>query len=81
MSMNIKRKDEYDKLSNNTIETNNINTELAMTQETYQQLEKNQGNYKLVLEFPNQPVNSDTIKQEVKSILASALQEHLKKSS
>ena len=81
MSMNIKRKEEYDKLSNNTIETNNMNTELAMTQETYQQLEKNQGNYKLVLEFPNQPVNSDTIKQEVKSILASALQEHLKKSS
>lgn len=81
MSMNIKRKDEYDKLSDNTIETNNMNTELAMTQETYQQLEKNQGNYKLVLEFPNQPVNSDTIKQEVKSILASALQEHLKKSS
>lgn len=79
--MNIKRKDEYDKLSDNTIETNNMNTELAMTQETYQQLEKNQGNYKLVLEFPNQPVNSDTIKQEVKSILASALQEHLKKSS
>ena len=81
MSMNIKRKEEYDKLSDNTIETNNMNTELAMTQETYQQLEKNQGNYKLVLEFPNQPVNSDTIKQEVKSILASALQEHLKKSS
>ena len=81
MSMNIKRKDEYDKLSDNTIETNNMNTELAMTQETYQQLEKNQGNYKLVLEFPNQPVNSDTIKQEVKSILASALQEQLKKSS
>ena len=79
--MNIKRKDEYDKLSDNTIETNNMNTELAMTQETYQQLEKNQGNYKLVLEFPDQPVNSDTIKQEVKSILASALQEHLKKSS
>lgn len=79
--MNIKRKDEYDKLSDNTIETNNMNTELAMTQETYQQLEKNQGNYKLVLEFPNQPVNSDTIKQEVKSILASALQEHLMKSS
>ena len=79
--MKIKRKDEYDKLSDNTIETNNMNTELAMTQETYQQLEKNQCNYKLVLEFPNQPVNSDTIKQEVKSILASALQEHLKKSS
>ena len=79
--MNIKTKEEYGKLSDNTIETNNMNTELAMTQETYQQLEKNQGNYKLVLEFPNQPVNSDTIKQEVKSILASALQEHLKKSS
>lgn len=75
------KKTECDKLPNNNIVKNDIDVELSMTNTTYQQLETNQGGYKVVLEFPRQPENEETIKQEVKLILASALQEHLRKSS
>lgn len=74
-------KNECDKLQTNTIVLNNVDMELDMTNTTYHQLETNQGGYKVVLEFPKQSKCEDAIKQEVKSILASALQEHLRKSS
>ncbi len=70
-----------DKLHTNNIEVNSIGMELDMTNTTYQQLETNQGGYKVVLEFPKQPKNEEVIKQEVKLILASALQERLRKTS
>lgn len=74
-------KTECDKLPSNNIVKNDIDVELSMTNTTYQQLETNQGGYKVVLEFPKQSENEETIKQEVKLILASALQERLRKSS
>lgn len=74
-------KTECDKLPSNNIVKNDIDVELSMTNTTYQQLETNQGGYKVVLEFPKQSENEESIKQEVKLILASALQEHLRKSS
>lgn len=74
-------KTECDKLPSNNIVKNDIDVELSMTNTTYQQLETNQGGYKVVLEFPKQSENEEAIKQEVKLILASALQERLRKSS
>lgn len=74
-------KTECDKLQTNNIVVNDIGMELDMTNTTYQQLETNQEGYKVVLEFPRQSENEEAIKQEVKLILASALQEHLRKSS
>ena len=74
-------KTDCDKLPSNNIVKNDIDVELSMTNTTYQQLETNQGGYKVVLEFPKQSENEETIKQEVKLILASALQERLRKSS
>lgn len=74
-------KTECDKLPSNNIVVNSIGKELDMTNTTYQQLETNQGGYKVILEFPRQSENEETIKQEVKLILASTLQERLKKSS
>lgn len=74
-------KTECDKLPSNNIVKNDIDVELSMTNTTYQQLETNQGGYKVVLEFPKQSENEESIKQEVKLILASALQERLRKSS
>lgn len=74
-------KTECDKLPSNNIVKNDIDVELSMTNTTYQQLETNQGGYKVVLEFPKQSENEETIKQEVKLILASVLQERLRKSS
>lgn len=52
-----------------------------MPNTTYEQLETQQEGYKVVLEFPKQPENEEAIKQEIKRILASALQEYLRKSS
>ena len=74
-------KTECDKLPSNNIVKNDIDVELSMTNTTYQQLETNQGGYKVVLEFPKQSENEESIKQEVKLILASVLQERLRKSS
>lgn len=50
-----------------------------MTEKTYRKLEEDWGGIRIVLEFPGQSENTDTMKQEVRMLLADALQEHLKK--
>jgi len=71
---------ECDKLQNNNIVENNVYMGLSMTNTTYQQLETNQGGFKVILEFPSQAENEESIKQEVKDILFKTLQENLRAS-
>lgn len=70
---------ECDKLQNNNIVVNSIDMERSMINETYQQLEINQSGMKVILEFPQQAENEESIKKEVKSVLISMLHEQMRK--
>ena len=70
---------ECDKLQNNNIVVNSIDMERSMINETYQQLEINRGGMKVILEFPQQAENEESIKKEVKSVLISILHEQMRK--
>jgi len=70
---------ECDKLQNNNIVVNSIDMERSMINETYQQLEINQSGMKVILEFPQQAENEESIKKEVKSVLISILHEQMRK--
>lgn len=70
---------ECDKLQNNNIVINSIDMERSMINETYQQLEINQSGMKVILEFPQQAENEESIKKEVKSVLISILHEQMRK--
>lgn len=50
-----------------------------MTDTDYDQIETEKGGMKVILEFPRKPEREETIRQEVKGILSSALQEYLEK--
>lgn len=68
---------ECDKLQNNNIVVNSIDMERSMINETYQQLEINRSGMKVILEFPQQAENEESIKKEVKSVLISILHEQM----
>ena len=70
---------ECDKLQNNNIVINSIDMERSMINETYQQLEINRSGMKVILEFPQQAENEESIKKEVKSVLISILHEQMRK--
>ncbi len=70
---------ECDKLQNNNIVVNSIDMERSMINETYQQLEINRSGMKVILEFPQQAENEESIKKEVKSVLISILHEQMRK--
>lgn len=70
---------ECDKLQNNNIVVNSIDMERSMINETYQQLEINQSGMKVILEFPQQAENEESIKKEVKSVLISILHDQMRK--
>lgn len=73
---------ECDKLQNNSIVTNNIQTELDMiSATTYQKVEIEQDGMKIHFEFPEPTEHDECIKKEVKGILVNALQEQLKEIS
>lgn len=70
---------ECDKLQNNNIVVNSIDMERSMINETYQQLEINRSGMKVILEFPQQAENEESIKKEVKSVLISILHKQMRK--
>ena len=70
---------ECDKLQDNNIVVNSIDMELSMTNTTYQQIETNYSGMKVVLEFPEQVKDEETIKHEVKEILSNILHEQYRK--
>lgn len=70
---------ECDKLQYNNIVVNSIDMERSMINETYQQLEINRSGMKVILEFPQQAENEESIKKEVKSVLISILHEQMRK--
>ena len=70
---------ECDKLQNNNIVVNSIDMERSMINETYQQLEINRSGMKVILEFPQQAENEESIKKEVKSVLISILHDQMRK--
>jgi len=77
--MSMGEQTECDKLQNNNIVVNSIDMERSMINETYQQLEINQSGMKVILEFPQQAENEESIKKEVKSVLISILHEQMRK--
>lgn len=70
---------ECDKLQDNNIVVNSIDMELSMTNTTYQQIETNYSGMKVVLEFPEQVIDEEAIKHEVKEILSNILHEQYRK--
>ena len=72
---------ECNKLSQNNNAISNINVGMSMQNKIYEQLEIEQGEMKVILEFPQDSRDEDSIKEEVKSILSKILHEHLEKIS
>lgn len=69
---------EYDKLSTNSIVTNNISAEFDMTNtsiHTEKEFENSQ--IKVILKFPESSPNDTQIVQEISDILKNSLQEQL----
>jgi hypothetical protein len=50
-----------------------------MKQNNFEKVEVTQGNMKVILEFPARSEQDEIIKQEVRSILSSSLQEYFQK--
>lgn len=69
---------ECNKLSPNNNVISNINAEQSMQNKEYKQLEMKQDGMKVILEFPEDSKNEDSI-EEVKLILKDLLQEHIEK--
>lgn len=70
-----------DKFSNNKIVISNCIMSDTMKQDDFKKVEVMQGSMKVILEFPKQSEQDETIKREVRSLLSSTLQEHLQKIS
>lgn len=70
-------KNECDKpLNNKMIVTGFVTMEQSMNDNHYKQITKNQEGMEVVIEFPEQTQNDDSIKQEVKMIMLSVLHEY-----
>lgn len=69
---------EYDKLSQNNNIVNRINLENPMQDTIYEELVTEQKGMKVRLKFPQNAKNENLIKEEVKNILSSLLQEYLR---
>ena len=72
---------ECDGLSGNKNVISMIKLEKPMIDTDYNQIEMEQGRMKVILEFPSKSEKEESIKQEVKGILSSVLQEQLEKIS
>lgn len=72
---------ECDKAPSNIIELDKYIVRGSMKKNNYEQHEMKCGGMKVILEFPKQSDNDEKVKQEVKAILSSALQEQLQKIS
>ena len=72
---------ECDGLSGNKNVISMLKLEKPMTDTNYNQIEMEEGGMKVILEFPSKSENEESIKQEVKGILSSVLQEQLEKIS
>lgn len=72
---------EYDRLTPNNILLTDVAKEQTLTDTAYKQFEMKHKGVKVIFEFPEKTEDEETIKQEVKSILTNALQEHLNKIS
>lgn len=72
---------ECDGLSGNKNVISMIKLEKPMIDTDYNQIEMEQGGMKVILEFPSKSEKEESIKQEVKGILSSVLQEPLEKIS
>lgn len=75
------KKNTCDKFSNDKIVVSNSIMRGTMKQDNFKKVEVMQGNMKVILEFPKQSEQDETIKREVRSLLSSTLQEHLQKIS
>lgn len=75
------KKTTCDKFSNDKIVVSNSIMRDTMKQDNFKKVEVMQGSMKVILEFPKQSEQDETIKREVRSILSSTLQEHLQKIS
>lgn len=70
-------KNECDKpLNNKMIVTDFVTMEQSMNDNHYKQITKSQEGMEVVIEFPEQTQNNDSIKQEVKTIMLSVLHEY-----
>ena len=74
-------KTECDKSSHNKIVASKRIMRNSMKQNSFEKVEVTQGEMKVILEFPVKSEQDERIKQEVRSILSSTLQEHLQKIS
>ena len=74
-------KNAYDKPSNNRSIVNDTTLRESMEQNDFKKIEVMHGKMKVIIEFPSQSNHDEIIKQEVRTILASTLQEHLQKIS
>lgn len=72
---------ECDGLSGNKNVISMLKLEKPMTDTNYNQIEMEEGGMKVILEFPSKSENEESIKQEIKGILSSVLQEQLEKIS
>lgn len=72
---------ECDGLSGNKNVISMMKLEKPMTDTNYNQIEMEEGGMKVILEFPSKSENEESIKQEIKGILSSVLQEQLEKIS
>lgn len=72
---------ECDGLSGNKNVISMMKLEKPMTDTNYNQIEMEEGGMKVILEFPSKSENKESIKQEIKGILSSVLQEQLEKIS
>lgn len=72
---------ECDRLSGNKNVVSMMKLEKPMTDTDYNQIEMEQEGMKVILEFPSKSENEESIKQEIKGILSSVLQEQLEKIS
>ena len=75
------KKTTCDKFSNDKIVVSNSIMRDTMKQDNFKKVEVMQGSMKVILEFPKQSEQDETIKREVRFILSSTLQEHLQKIS
>lgn len=72
---------ECDKLQDNNIVVNDIDVGLSMTYTTYRQTEIEKGGMKVIIECPEYSEKDNKVNEEVRELLYTALQEHLKKIS
>ena len=65
---------EYDKLTDNILVTENTCMEIVMNNDGYTQVNTQKGGWKVILEFPKEKATEDAIK-DVKNILTCSLKE------